>query len=89
MFHHRNLEPRYQVEVLMTATYLKARSPHKTIKKTKPEELWNWRKPIMKHLKVFYVMPTFTNLVRPKQNQIQRTKYASLWAETRTPKHIN
>jgi hypothetical protein len=45
-----NLEPRYGVEALMTAMYLKAKSPHKTIEKITPKELWNWRKPIVKHL---------------------------------------
>jgi hypothetical protein len=55
MFHHHNLESRYWVEVLMTTTYLKARSPHKTIKKTTPEELWNGRKPTVKYLRVFFL----------------------------------
>jgi hypothetical protein len=39
----------------MIATYLKARSPHKIVKKTTLEELWNGRKPTMKHLRVFFL----------------------------------
>lgn len=45
-----NLEPRYRVEALMTAMYLKAKSPHKTIEKTTLKELWNGRKPTVKQL---------------------------------------
>ncbi len=88
MFHHRNLEPSW-VEVLMTTMYLKVRSSNK---KTKKQHLNNFGMGESLQWSIYeflIVMPTFTNLVRPKQNWIQRTKDAYLWAKTRIPKRIN
>jgi transposase InsO family protein len=50
MFHHYNLEPKYWVEAIMIATYLKAKSLHKEVQGATLEELWSWKKPIVKHL---------------------------------------
>lgn len=47
------LSDRYWGEALLTATYLKNRSPTKVLNDKTPEEMWSGRKPNLAHLRVF------------------------------------
>jgi Reverse transcriptase (RNA-dependent DNA polymerase)/gag-polypeptide of LTR copia-type/GAG-pre-integrase domain/Integrase core domain len=53
MLRHANLEPKYWAESVVTAVYIRNRSPSRTLNNITPYEAWHGQKPSINHLRVF------------------------------------
>ena len=72
MINSHNLNEKLWGEAIMTATYLKNRSPHSSLESITPEEAWSGRKPSVKHLRIFGCK---TSVLIPKE--FRRNKLSS------------